>query len=87
MVDVQWNFEEGELDRAAAEKAVGKVLAFHQQALAGITCPIHQREPSLIVEGRTPQTLRVSIEACCGKLLEKAHYKVRGVSRRDEECF
>ena len=85
MVDVEWDFMGGELDRAAAEKAVGRVVTFYQQALAWITCPTHHREPWLRVEGRTSESLRVIIEACCGELLERANDKVRGVSRRGED--
>jgi hypothetical protein len=85
MVEVEWDFEGGAVDRPAAEKAVGRVLAFYQQALAGISCGAHRREPWLKVKGPTLQTLVVSIEACCGDLLQRAKARVGGVSRRGDE--
>lgn len=85
MVDVKWDFQGAALDMHAAEKAVGKVVTFYQQALASTICPIHNQEPWLKVEGRTPQSLAVSIEACCGELLERAKISVGGVSRRGQE--
>jgi hypothetical protein len=85
MVTVKWALKGGGLRIDAAEKAVGKVLTFYQEALAGITCPTHGQEPGLKVEGRTVRDLVVSIETCCGELLEKANTRVNGLSRRSEE--
>ena len=85
MMDVKWDFQGSGLDLEAAEKAVGKVLTFYRQALAGTACPIHGQEPWLKVEGRTLQSLVVSIEVCCEELLERAKSRVGEVSRRDQE--
>lgn len=85
MVDVKWDFQGSALDMHAAENAVGKVVTFYQRALASTVCPIHNQEPWLRVEGCTPQSLVVSIEACCGELLERAKLSVGGVSRRSQD--
>jgi hypothetical protein len=85
MVDVHWDLRGGALDRETANKAVGRVLSFYQQALEGSTCPIHDREPWLKVQGATVQSLVVSIEACCEESLERAKTRVGGVSRRSQE--
>jgi hypothetical protein len=85
MVTVKWALKGGGLSIDAAEKAVGKVLAFYKEALAGIICPTHRQAPGLKVEGRTVQDLVVSIETCCGELLEKANTRIDGLSRRSEE--
>jgi hypothetical protein len=85
MVAVKWALKGGGLSIDAAEKAVGKVLTFYKGALTGITCPTHGQEPVLKVEGRTINDLVVSIETCCGELLEKANTRVNGVSRRSDE--
>jgi len=45
---------------------------------------IHTRAPWLKVKRRTLQDLVVSIEACCGELLERAKTRVGGVSRGEE---
>jgi hypothetical protein len=84
MVDVKWDLRGSAMDVRTAEGAVGKVVAFYKQALAGTTCPVHSREAWLRVEGSTPQNLVVSIEACCRELLEKAETRVGGVSRRHQ---
>jgi hypothetical protein len=85
MVAVKWALKGGGLSIDAAEKAVGKVLAFYKEALSGILCPTHGQEPGLKVEGRTVRDLVVSIETCCGELLGKANTRVDGLSRRSEE--
>jgi hypothetical protein len=85
MVDVKWDFQGAALDFETAEKAVGRVLTFYKQALAGALCPVHGREPWLRVEGRTAPGLVVSIEACCEVLLEQAKDRVGLVSRREQE--
>jgi hypothetical protein len=85
MVDVEWDFLGVDLDKEAAERAVSNVLTFYKQALGGITCPIHSREPWLRVQGRTLPSLAVSIEACCGELLERATTRVGEVARRSQD--
>jgi len=84
MVDVKWHLAE-EVSREAAEAALGGVLLFHQQALAGLTCPVHQQEPWLRVQGRTIQNLGVTVETCCRELLDRTHARIGAVSRRHQE--
>jgi hypothetical protein len=85
MVDVRWDFQGAAVDLNAAEQAVGRIVTFHREALDGTVCPIHNREPWLMVKGRTPRDLVVSIGACCDQLLDAAQGRMNGVSRRDQE--
>lgn len=85
MVDVKWDFQGGGVDFEAAEKSVGKVVTFYRETLAGISCPIHEKEARLLVKGSTARELVVSLEACCDELLKKINARVGGVSRRDQE--
>ena len=84
MIAVRWELNGADLDPAAAERAVEKVVGFHQRALAGVTCPAHNQPPVLVVRGQSVKTLAVSIEACCDALRAKAYDRIRAVSRRDE---
>lgn len=85
MVQVKWDFEGADLDKEAAEAAVGKVLNYYKQALAGFTCRVHSQEAWLKVHGRTLETLAVSIETCCQELLDRVNARIGGVSRRNQE--
>ncbi len=85
MIQVKYDVEGADLDKEAAEAAVGKVLNYYKQALAGLTCPLHGREPWLKVHGRTLETLAVSIETCCQELLNRTDARTGGVSRRNQE--
>ncbi len=85
MIEVKWDFEGAELDRDAAKAAVEKILNFYTGGLAGITCPTHGQKPGLKVQGRTVETLVVSVEACCQTLLDRANDRIRSISRRDQE--
>ena len=85
MVEVRWDFQGVALDMVAAEKAVGRVVRFYQEALRDITCPVHDKRPGLVVKGQTQRRLQVSIETCCAELLERANTQVNGVSRRAQD--
>lgn len=84
MVDVKWDFQGGVVDLRAAEQSVGKLLTFYKDALAGVTCPVHERTPWLKVKGRTVRDLLVTVEACCEESLHRATSRVDGVSRRHQ---
>ena len=84
MIAVRWDLNGAELDPAAAERAVEKVVGFHQRALAGVTCPEHNQAPVLVVRGQSVKTLAVSVETCCDELRAKVDGRIRAVSRRDE---
>jgi hypothetical protein len=82
MVEVKFDVEG--MDEAEAQGTLLKTLRFYQLALGDLTCPTHGTPPSLLVVGRAPKRLGVSIEACCGDLTRAADARVRGASRRDE---
>ena len=85
MVDVKWDFQGAAVDLRAAEQSVGPLLTFYKGALAGVTCPVHERKPWLKVQGRTVRDLQVTIEACCKESLHSATSRVDGVSRRQQQ--
>lgn len=72
MIQVEWDFAGGNVDRAAAQKALEKVLGYYERALAGLTCPNHGQAPSLRVRGPSVETLAVSVETCCQALSGRA---------------
>jgi len=84
MVIVSYDLD-GTIDEKTAARAVERVLRFHQQALSGITCPIHREPPWLKVSGGSVRELAVSIEACCSALTDKVEARMANVSRRDQD--
>lgn len=83
MITVRYELEEG-IDEETAAQTVEKVLRYHQQALSGITCPIHQEAPWLKVHGGSVRDLAVSMESCCPVLAEKVEARIEDISRRDQ---
>jgi hypothetical protein len=84
MIEVKYELERG-IDGQAAERAVEKVLRYHQHALAGVTCPTHGNPPWLKVGGQSLDRLTVAIESCCETLAQSIRARMRNVSRRDQE--
>ncbi|MFL5496506.1 MAG: hypothetical protein ACJ8DC_19125 [Gemmatimonadales bacterium] len=76
MIRVVWEFEEQEwadkLSRAALEAAVQGVC----QHLADLCCPVHGESPTLVVGGRSEDTIRLDIQGCCDRLVEPARAKL-----------
>jgi hypothetical protein len=83
MISVTYELD-GTIDEETAARAVEKVLRFHQQALSGITCPVHQETPWLKVRGGSLRELAVSVESCCPSLADKVVARIDAVSRRDQ---
>jgi hypothetical protein len=84
MIEVRYELE-GDIDNHAAERAVERILRYHQHALAGVTCPTHETAPWLTVRGRAVDRLTVTIESCCVALSDKARTRIQDISRRDQE--
>ena len=83
MVIVRYELDDT-IDEQTAARAVEKVLRFHQQALSGISCPVHGEAPWLKVSGGSVRELAVSIESCCSTLAEKVEARINVISRRDQ---
>ena len=83
MVTVRYDLDET-IDEKTAAQAVERVLRFHQQALSGITCPIHREAPWLKVSGGSVRELAVSIESCCPALTDRVEARIETISRRDQ---
>ena len=84
MINVTYELD-GTIDENAAARAVEKVLRFHQQALSGVTCPIHREAPWLKVSGGSLRELAVSIESCCPALADTVEARIENVSRRAQD--
>ena len=84
MVIVRYELD-GTIDEKTASQAVERVLRFHQQALSGVTCPIHREAPWLKVSGGSLRELAVSIESCCPALADKVEAQIENVSRRAQD--
>jgi hypothetical protein len=85
MIQVKWELEGSDIDAAAAESAVQRVINYYQRVLAGLSCPAHKKEPWLAVHGRTVGSLVVTVESCCPALKSQMDEQMRRVSRRDDE--
>jgi hypothetical protein len=83
MINVTYELD-GTIDEDTAARAVEKVVQYHQQALGGMTCPIHQQAPRLKVQGHSVPDLAVSVESCCPILTGKVEARIHGISRRDQ---
>jgi hypothetical protein len=84
MIEVKYELE-GDIDGVEAERAVERVLRYHQHVLAGLTCPFHGSLPWLRVRGRSVERLTVTIESCCESLAGQAQARIQDVSRRDQD--
>jgi hypothetical protein len=83
MIDVKFELED--VEKNEAQNAVSKTIRFYQQALDGVTCPIHGNTPFLTVRGNSVQRLAVTMDTCCDALTGVANARVRAVSRRDDD--
>jgi hypothetical protein len=76
MVKVVWQFEEHEwhdkLSRAALEAALEGV----RQHLADLPCPVHGESPTMVVGGRSVDTISLDIQGCCDGLTGPARAKL-----------
>jgi hypothetical protein len=85
MIQVKWELEGSDIDVAAAEGVLQRVLNYYQRVLVGLSCPAHFAEPWLAVRGRTLGSLKVTVESCCPALRSEMDELMRRVSRRDDE--
>jgi hypothetical protein len=84
MIEVKYELE-GDIDDEEAERAVERVLRYHQHVLAGLTCSIHGSPPWLRVRGRVIERLTVTIESCCESLAGLTLARIQHVSRREQD--
>lgn len=84
MIHVKWELEGNEIDEAAAQAAVQRILNYYKRALASVSCPAHGGQPWLSVRGRTVKSLTVSVGSCCSALKSQMDEQIRRVSRRDD---
>jgi hypothetical protein len=76
VIRVVWEFEEHEwadkLSRAALEAAVQGIC----RQLADLRCPVHGESPTLLIGGRSEDTIALDIHGCCDRLTGPARAKL-----------
>jgi hypothetical protein len=76
VIKIVWEFEEHEwadtLSRAALEAALQGVC----QHLADLCCPVHGEAPTLVVGGRSEDTISLDVQGCCNRLTGPARAKL-----------
>jgi len=76
MIKVVWQFDEHEwgdkLSRAAWEAALEGV----RQQLADLRCPVPGESPTVVVGGRSEDTINLDIQGCCDRLIGPARAKL-----------
>lgn len=55
------------------ERTVEQFKRYTSEKLRNVRCPVHKQQPRLRFEGETLQDVRVSMSACCDRLIEIAN--------------
>jgi hypothetical protein len=82
---VVWEFDEegwqDELSRAVAQAAVDGLRRY----VDDVRCPVHGEPATILVRGRSTDTLQLDVQGCCDRLTEPVRAQIKELQRGDPE--
>ncbi len=86
VIQVVWEFDEQDWRDDLSRAALKAALAGVRRQLGEVRCPMHGESPTIVVRGRSEDTMRLDVQGCCDQSTEPVRARLHELQGGDPEA-